>query len=143
MNLGYEVDHTAIAVKNLDLAQRVYLDLGFTTLHTETVHSESVRLVFLRAGTSLLEILEPVGKGGQLGKFIEKHGEGLHHLAMRVPDIERAVLDSKSKGYICAGEIRPGALGRQVAFLHPRSTQGVLIELVEGTPFEFLSPTGG
>ena len=128
---GY-VDHVGIAVEGIDRAMAVYAMLGFETEEEETVVAEGVRAVFLGgAGGTRLELLEPAHEGSSLARFLSKKGQGLHHIAIRVKDIDAAVSACNDAGLAIAGGIRKGALGRRVAFIHPGSASGVLIELVQ------------
>ncbi len=126
------VDHVGIAVEEIERTLAVYSMLGFEKMEDETVDSEGVRAVFLGgAGLTRVELLEPLHDGSSLARFLSGRGPGLHHVAIRVKDIEAAVSTCEEEGLTLSGAIRTGALGRQVAFIHPRSTSGVLIELVQ------------
>ena len=125
------LDHIGIAVRSLDAA-KVYEALGMTIDHTETVATQGVRTAFLSAGDSSLELLEPTGPDSTIAKFIEKRGEGIHHICLRVDDIESHLARLKAEGYRLINESPvPGAHGCRVAFLHPAAGNGVLIELSE------------
>jgi methylmalonyl-CoA/ethylmalonyl-CoA epimerase len=125
------LDHIGIAVKSLD-ASTIYAALGLTVDHVETVTAQGVRTAFLSAGDANLELLEPTGPESAVAKFIEKRGEGIHHLCFRVDDIEAHLARLKSLGYRLINESPvPGAHGCRVAFLHPSAGDGVLIELSE------------
>jgi methylmalonyl-CoA epimerase len=125
------LDHIGIAVKSLDSA-KIYEDLGLTIDHVETVTTQGVRTAFLSAGDTNLELLEPTGPESTVAKFIEKRGEGIHHICFRVHDIEAQLSRLKSLGYRLINESPvPGAHGCRVAFLHPAAGNGVLIELSE------------
>jgi methylmalonyl-CoA/ethylmalonyl-CoA epimerase len=125
------LDHIGIAVKSLDAA-KIYEDLGLTIDHVETVMTQGVRTAFLSAGDTNLELLEPTGSDSTVAKFIEKRGEGIHHICFRVDDIEAQLSHLKSLGYRLINESPvPGAHGCRVAFLHPAAGNGVLIELSE------------
>ena len=125
------LDHIGIAVASLDDA-RIYEDLGLTVDHVETVESQKVRTAFLSVGDSNLELLEPTSEDSPVAKFIEKRGEGIHHICFRVDDVEAHLERLREKGYRLVDESPvPGAHGCRVAFLHPRSGRGVLIELSE------------
>jgi len=125
------LDHIVIAVKSLE-ATKIYEDLGLTIDHVETVTTQGVRTAFLSAGDSNLELLEPTGPDSTVAKFIEKRGEGIHHICFRVDDIEAHLARLKSQGYRLINETPvPGAHGCRVAFLHPAAGNGVLIELSE------------
>jgi methylmalonyl-CoA/ethylmalonyl-CoA epimerase len=126
------VDHVGIAVDEIDRALAVYSMLGFEKMEEETVEAEGVRAVFLGgAGLTRIELLEPLDERSSLARFISGRGQGLHHIAFRVKNVEAAVSTCKVDGLKIAGEVRTGALGRPVAFMHPKSASGVLIELVQ------------
>src|SRR5436305_3018889 len=125
------LDHIGIAVRSLESA-KIYEALGLTIDHVETVETQKVRTAFLSAGDSNLELLEPIGADSAVAKFIEKRGEGIHHICFRVDDIEPHLAHLKSLGYRLINEAPvPGAHGCRVAFLHPAAGNGVLIELSE------------
>ena len=126
-----KLDHIGIAVRSLD-AVKIYEALGLKVEHTEVVASQGVRTAFLSVGDSNLELLEPTGPDSAIAKFIEKRGEGIHHICLRVDDIEAHLARLKSEGYRLINEHPvPGAHGCRVAFLHPAAGNGVLIELSE------------
>jgi methylmalonyl-CoA epimerase len=123
------LDHIGIAVRSLGAAT-IYEDLGLTVDHVETVATQGVRTAFLPAGDARLELLEPAGPESPVAKYIEKRGEGIHHLCFRVENIEAELEKLKAKGYRLVNEAPvPGAHGCRVAFLHPSAGNGVLIEL--------------
>lgn len=123
------LDHIGIAVRSLDAA-KIYEDLGLTVDHVETVATQGVRTAFLPVGDSRLELLEPTGPDSPVAKYIEKRGEGIHHICFRVENIEAELAKLKAKGYRLVNETPvPGAHGCRVAFLHPAAGNGVLIEL--------------
>ena len=125
------LDHIGIAVRSLDVA-KIYESLGLTVDHVETVDTQKVRTAFLSVGDSNLELLEPAGDDSPIAKFIEKRGEGIHHICFRVDDIEVQLAKLKAEGYRLVNESPvPGAHGCRVAFLHPSAGNGVLIELSE------------
>ena len=125
------LDHIGIAVKSLDSA-KIYEALGLTVDHVEIVTTQGVRTAFLSLGDANIELLEPTGPESTVAKFIEKRGEGIHHICFRVDDIEAHLLRLKSIGYRLINESPvPGAHGCRVAFLHPAAGNGVLIELSE------------
>ena len=125
------LDHIGIAVKSIDAA-RIYEALGLSIDHVETVESQGVRTAFLSAGDANLELLEPTGPETAVAKFIERRGEGIHHLCFRVEDIEEHLVRLKAAGFRLINEAPvPGAHGCRVAFLHPAAGNGVLIELSE------------
>jgi methylmalonyl-CoA/ethylmalonyl-CoA epimerase len=128
------IDHVGIAVKNLNEAIGVYRDvLG---LRLEGVHSlkqRKVKVALFSAGDqSHIELLEPLGGDSPVAKFLETRGEGIQHLAVKVKDIEAVLEDFKKKGVTLIDEKpKSGAGGARIAFVHPKSTRGVLLELVE------------
>jgi len=127
-----KLDHIGIAVKSIDAAKRIYEDLGLTIEHVEVVETQKVRTAFLSVGDANLELLEPSSPDSTIAKFIEKRGEGIHHICLRVDDIEAHLARLKERGYRLINEAPvPGAHGCRVAFLHPAAGNGVLIELSE------------
>jgi methylmalonyl-CoA epimerase len=128
-----QVDHVAIAVRSIEAALPFYAGgLGLDRHVVEDVPSEGVRTCFLETGETHVELLEPLGDDTPVGKFLARRGEGLHHVAFRVRDIEEAMRRLKAEGYALLSEApKPGARGSRVAFLHPKGTHGVLYELVE------------
>jgi methylmalonyl-CoA/ethylmalonyl-CoA epimerase len=126
-----KLDHIGIAVRSLDAA-KIYETLGLTIGHVETVESQGVKTAFLSVGDSNLELLVPTGPDSTVAKFIEKRGEGIHHICLRVDNIEEHLARLKAAGYRLINEAPvPGAHGCRVAFLHPAAGNGVLIELSE------------
>jgi len=127
------VDHLGIAVKSLSAAKGIYEKLGLTVSPEETVEHEKVRLVMVPLGESRLELLEATSDDSTVAKFIAKRGEGLHHVCLRVPELAAAVEKLKREGVRLVSEaIQTGAGGHRYVFVHPSSTGGVLLELVEG-----------
>ena len=128
------LDHIGIAVRSLASA-KIYEDLGLTIDHVETVETQRVKTAFLSAGDSTLELLEPTSPDSPIAKFIEKRGEGIHHICLRVENIEAHLERLKAQGYRLINEAPvPGAHGCRVAFLHPSAGNGVLSELSEKNP---------
>jgi methylmalonyl-CoA/ethylmalonyl-CoA epimerase len=126
-------DHIGIAVKNLDEAVDLYKKLGFELKEIEEVAEQKVRVAMLPVGESKIELLEATSDDSAVAKFIEKRGEGVHHIAVNVEDIEKALENAKANGLVLIDEKpRIGAGGKKVAFVHPKSTKGVLLEFVEG-----------
>ncbi|MEG1773460.1 MAG: methylmalonyl-CoA epimerase [Oscillospiraceae bacterium] len=126
------VDHIGIAVTNLEEACKFYETLGLTSPGTEIVEEQKVKVAFFPCGESELELLESTTPDGPIAKFIEKNGGrgGIQHVAVRVDDIKAAIADLKAKGIrMIDDEPRYGAGGASIAFVHPKSTGGVLIEL--------------
>src|SRR5579862_3942276 len=128
----FTIDHLGIAVKSLAAAKSIYQKLGLTVSAEETVETEQVRLVMVPVGESRLELLEPTSESSTIAKFIAKRGEGLHHVSLRVPDLPAAVERLKTDGVrLVSDEIKSGAGGHRYVFVHPSSTAGVLLELVQ------------
>ena len=128
----FSIDHLGIAVRSLDAALEFYeKQLGFPVGLRETVEQERVNVAMLPAGGSRIELLEATGPDSVIAKFIEKRGEGLHHVAVKVPDLNATVERLKSNGVRLLNEPRPGAGGHLYVFVHPSSTGGVLIELIQ------------
>ena len=126
------IDHLGIAVKSLTAAKAIYEKLGLRVSPEETVEQEKVRLVMVPIGESRLELLEATSEDSTIAKFIAKRGAGLHHLCLRVPDLAASVAKLKQDGVrLVSEEIKTGAGGHQYVFVHPQSTGGVLLELVE------------
>jgi len=128
-----KIDHIGIAVKNLDEALKFYTEvLGLSFNGTEIVEEQKVKVAFLPLGDSELELLESTSPDGPIARFIEKNGPGIQHIAYRVESIEAAIAEMKEKGMRMIDEApRYGAGSGRIAFMHPKSTEGVLIELTE------------
>lgn len=128
-----KLDHIGIAVANLDESLKFYTDLlGMKLEGTETVEEQKVRVAFLPLGDTEIELLESTEPDGPIARFIESRGQGIQHLAFSVPDIEAALSELKAKGIRLIDESpRYGAGGAKIAFLHPKATNGVLIELCQ------------
>lgn len=127
-----KLDHLGVAVRSLDEAIGVYQALGITVSHRETVDSDGVNVAFLPFEGGRFELLEPMAENSPVARFIERRGPGLHHIAIAVPDIGKALADIKGRGLrLIDAEPRPGANGSLVAFVHPEATGGVLLELVQ------------
>jgi methylmalonyl-CoA epimerase len=128
----FSIDHIGIAVKSLGAAKAIYEALGLTISPEELVEAEQVRVVMVPLGESRMELLEPTSENSVIAKFIAKRGEGLHHVSLRVPDLEAAVELLKQDGVrLVSNEIKIGAGGHRYVFVHPSSAGGVLLELVE------------
>src|SRR5659263_120237 len=132
MNLK-NIDHIGIAVSNLQESLSFWeTSLGIELHGIEEVAEQKVKTAFLPIDDTEIELLEPTSPDSSVAKFIEKHGEGLHHIAIRVDDIDAALTELKDKGIKLIDETpRDGAGGARIAFVHPRSTHGVLLELCE------------
>lgn len=128
-----KIEHIGIATPRLDDALRFWRDaLGLEVKHTEVVEEQGVRVAMLPAGEPRIELLEPTGPASPVAKFLEKRGAGIHHVAVRVEDIRAALARLKGQGARLIDESpRTGAGGCLVAFVHPSSAGGVLLELVE------------
>ena len=132
MENEFPIDHLGIAVSSLEGALHFYCDqLGLTVTHRETVAGERVNVAMLATGESRIELLEPTETDSVVGKFLEKHGPGLHHVSLRVPDLAAVVERLRAAGSRILNEPRIGAGGHRYVFVHPASTGGVLLELVE------------
>lgn len=129
---GCKIDHLGIAVRSLDEALKFYRDqLGMHVSLRETVAREKVNVAMLPAGEPRIELLEPAEADSVIGKFLDKRGEGLHHVAMKVPDLNAAVEKLRASGARLLNEPRAGAGGHLYVFVHPASTGGVLLELIQ------------
>ncbi len=128
-----KIDHIAIAVQSIEEALKVYRDiLGLELKGVEEVPEQGVRVAFLPVGEARLELLEPLSAESPVAKFLEKRGEGIHHICLEVEDIEKTLRDLAGKGVTLIDEQpRTGAHGRKMAFVHPRSLHGVLLELYQ------------
>jgi methylmalonyl-CoA epimerase len=126
------IDHLGIAVKSLAAAKLIYEKLGLQVSPEEVVEAERVRLVMVPVGESRLELLEPTSEDSVIARFLAKHGEGLHHVCLRVSDLPAAVARLKQNGVRLVSEnIKVGAGGHRYVFVHPSSAGGVLLELAE------------
>jgi methylmalonyl-CoA/ethylmalonyl-CoA epimerase len=127
----HKVEHIGIAVKKLDTAISLFEKLLNSPCYkTELVETEQVNTAFLKTGTTKIELLESTEPDGIIARFIEKKGEGLHHIAFEVNDIEAEMERLKKEGFLLLNEKpKPGADNKLVCFLHPKHTNGVLIEL--------------
>lgn len=135
MSTEARLDHVAVAVRDLAEAVRRYGAVGLRCEHVEDVASEGVRVAFLPAGEVALELLQPLDSEGPVARFLRARGEGLHHVALRVPDLNAALEAARAAGLrVLEPAPRAGSRGRRVAFLHPKDTGGVLLELVEAVP---------
>jgi methylmalonyl-CoA/ethylmalonyl-CoA epimerase len=127
------IDHVGVAVLDLDAAAALYEGtLGMPMAHRERVESQGVEAALLDVGDAHVELLQPLGADTAVGKFIERRGEGLHHVAYAVDDIDAALERLKGAGLkLIDDQARPGIRGSRVAFVHPKSTGSVLTEIVE------------
>jgi methylmalonyl-CoA/ethylmalonyl-CoA epimerase len=132
------INHIAIVVPNIEEALVFYKDvLGLTLTHTEHVAGQEVLVAFLPAGESEVELLEPVNETSGVARYLAKHGPGMHHISIEVDNLEATLARLKEHGVeLINEEATIGSGGKKVAFVHPHSTYGVLIELYEATPEE-------
>jgi methylmalonyl-CoA/ethylmalonyl-CoA epimerase len=128
-----KIDHLGIAVRSLKEALPFYQDvLGLKLLGTEVVDDQGVTVALLPAGDSRIELLEPLSEESVVGRFLDRRGEGLHHICYEVEDLQSKLEDFGARGIkLLSGYPKRGAEGKLVAFLHPASANGVLVELVE------------
>jgi methylmalonyl-CoA epimerase len=127
-----QIDHLGIAVKSLNAAKAIYETLGLNISPEETVEHEQVRVVMVPVGETRLELLEATSEDSVIARFIAKRGEGLHHVCLKVSDLPASVERLKRDGVrLVSEEIKTGAGGHKYVFVHPASTGGVLLELVE------------
>ncbi len=139
------IEHIGIAVKNLAEAARFYEEiLGIKCYNVEEVPDQKVRTAFFMVGETKIELLEPTDNDGPVGKFIEKRGEGVHHIAFAVKNLAQQLISAENAGVALIDKSpRMGAEGLSIAFLHPKSTSGVLIELCEKKNKKILKNTNG
>jgi LAO/AO transport system kinase len=128
---GVRIDHLGIAVESLEASLAFYQALGLQATHRETVEVEQVHVAMLPTGESRIELLEPLAPDSPVGRFLARHGPGLHHVALRVPDLAAAVERLRASGARLLNDPRPGAGGHLYVFVHPASTGGVLLELIQ------------
>lgn len=128
-----KIDHIGVAVKSIDESMKVYTEiLGLKVTGIETVEEQKVKTAFIPIGESEIELLESTSPDGPIAKFIEKRGEGIQHIALRVDNLKAKLEELKQKGVRLIDENpRLGAGGAKIAFIHPKDTKGVLIELCE------------
>ena len=128
-----KIEHIGIAVKNIDNSNEIFEKLfGEAHYKIEDVESEGVRTSFFKVGDNKIELLEGTNENSPITKFIEKRGEGIHHIAFEVEDINKEIKRLKKEGFKVLGDNpKDGADNKQIVFLHPKSTNGVLIELCQ------------
>ncbi len=135
--MKHTIDHLGIAVKSLDEARKFYEQLGLQVAGEEVVPHEKVKVAMINLGESRIELLEATSPDSVIAKFVAKRGEGLHHVALHVPDLAVAVEKLKAGGArLMTDEIKIGAGGHRYVFVHPSSAGGVLLELVESSSQE-------
>lgn len=134
--MGTKIAHIGIAVKSIEKALPFYRDvLGLPVSAVVDTPAEGIKIAFINIGESNLELMEPLEAESAVGKFLEKRGEGIHHLAIKVDDIREALRKATQAGFqLIDAQPRTGAGGTLVAFVHPKSANGVLLELCEGEP---------
>ncbi|WP_080845294.1 methylmalonyl-CoA epimerase [Cytobacillus gottheilii] len=128
-----KIDHIGIAVSSLEKILPFYIDIiQLELLHIEEVESEGVRIAFIAAGETKIELIEPINEESAVARYIRKFGEGMHHIAFAVDSIEKRIEDINAKGIrMLNSQPKSGAGGAAVAFMHPHSTGRVLVELCE------------
>ena len=125
-----KIDHVAIAVNDLEAAVKQYQEaLAVTDVEFETIETEGVKVGILHLANGRIELMQPTNDNSPIKKFLEKKGEGLHHLALETDNIEGEVTRMEGCGIQFLGKIRPGSAGTKVTFIHPKSLHGVLAEL--------------
>ncbi len=125
-----KIDHIAIAVNDVESAAKEYQDaLGVDDVEFETVETEGVKIAIIHLENGRIELMQPTNDNSPIKKFLEKKGEGLHHMALETDEIEEEVSRMEECGIQFLGKIRPGSAGTKVVFIHPKSLHGVLAEL--------------
>lgn len=132
MNISH-IEHIGIAVKSIEDSLPYYENiLGWKCYNIEEVADQKVKTAFFKVGQTKIELLEPTSEESTIAKFIEKKGEGVHHIAFAVPDVSEALKEAEAKGVVLIDKApRNGAEGLNIAFLHPKSTGSVLTELCD------------
>ncbi len=129
------IDHLGLAVKSIAQARRFYESLGLVVAHEEEVQQEGVRTAMLPLGDSRIELLEPLAEDTPVGRFLARHGEGLHHVAIHVEDISATFDEMKRSGVkLASPAIQTGAGGHLYFFVHPASASGALVEICQDPP---------
>jgi methylmalonyl-CoA epimerase len=127
-----KISHIGIAVHSIEEAAKFYQKLGLEIESTETVESQKVKVAFISVGEVRIELLEPTSDDSPVAKYLEKKGEGIHHLALAEDDLQAKLNDLEQNGVRLIDKTpRPGAHNANIAFLHPKSTHGILLELCE------------
>ncbi|MEX2312991.1 MAG: methylmalonyl-CoA epimerase [Nitrosopumilaceae archaeon] len=125
-----KIDHIAIAVNNVEDAAKIYQEaLGVDTVEFETVESEGVKLAIIHLENGRIELMQPMNDESPIKKFLDKKGQGLHHMALQTDNIDGEVERMEGCGIQFLGKIRPGSEGTKMIFIHPKSLSGVLAEL--------------
>lgn len=135
------IDHVAIAVNNLDEAVKNYQNvLNADKVEVEVVENEKVRVAMINLEDSRIELMEPTEESSTISKYLKDHGEGIHHIAITADNIEQDLSRASARGLKILGQIRKGSYGRKITFIHPKSLNGVLVELCEAPPDRVLGP---
>jgi methylmalonyl-CoA/ethylmalonyl-CoA epimerase len=135
------IDHVAIAVNNLDEAVKNYQKvLNADKVEVEVVENEKVRVAMINLEDSRIELMEPTEESSTISKYLKDHGEGIHHIAITADNIEQDLSRASASGMKILGQIRQGSYGRKITFIHPKSLNGVLLELCEAPPDRVLGP---
>ena len=125
-----KIDHIAIAVNNVEEAAKVYQEtLNIDEIEFETIESEGVKVAIIHLENGRIELMQPTNDSSPIKKFLEKKGQGLHHMALETDDIDGEVTRMENCGIQFLGKVRPGSAGTKVTFIHPKSLCGVLAEL--------------
>lgn len=126
------IDHIAVVVEDIERTLGVFRDaLGLELSHTQSMPEQDVKIAFLPVGESEIELLEPLSADSGVARFLAKRGEGVHHICLEVEDIDAALAELKGKGMRLINKTAVAGAHGRVAFIHPKSTHGVLIELLE------------
>ncbi|WP_298339728.1 methylmalonyl-CoA epimerase [Ferrimicrobium sp.] len=127
-----EIDHVAIAVADLETAIQHYVALGGRVVHRERVESDGIDEVLLQVADSYIQLVSPYDQSSSVARFLQRRGEGLHHIGLRVPDCAAAIQELEAEGFELIDHVpRPGSRDTLVAFVHPKSANGTLIEIVQ------------
>jgi methylmalonyl-CoA/ethylmalonyl-CoA epimerase len=129
------IDHVAIAVNNLDQAIKNYQKIFDTNnIEVEVVGNEKVRVAMINLEDTRIELMEPTEESSTIAKYLEQNGEGIHHIAITADNIEQDISRASVNGMKILGQLRTGSYGRKITFFHPKSLNGVLLELCEAAP---------
>jgi methylmalonyl-CoA/ethylmalonyl-CoA epimerase len=129
------IDHVAIAVNDLDSAVKNYEKvLNANNVEVEVVDNEKVRVAMINLQDTRIELMEPTDPSSTISKYLKEHGEGIHHIAITADDIENDVSRASKNGAKILGQLRTGSYGRKITFVHPKSMNGVLLELCQAPP---------
>ena len=129
------IDHVAIAVNDLDAAVKNYSKvLNANKVEVEVVENEKVRVAMINLEDTRIELMEPTDQSSTISKYLNEHGEGIHHIAITADDIANDLSRASQNGVKILGQLRTGSYGRKITFIHPKSMNGVLLELCEAPP---------